>query len=262
MELNGGPVSANALHGLALYNYGHFTTFVVEGQTVRGFNRHLQRLTHDCGELFGTDLDPQWIRSLVSRVAARSPDPVVIRVTVFDPDFDLGHPRQVAEPQVLVSARPAPTGAPAPLRLSTVSYERDLPHVKHTALLGALHHRRRSQRQGYDDALFVDRDRRICEGATWNIGFADGDRVLWPQGDKLPGVTTWLLDQIIARAGIRCETVPLSLADLPTLGHPFVANAAVGVRAVERVDSHVVAGASRLVSWLADAYRDLPGEPL
>ncbi|CAM5600180.1 hypothetical protein SGLAM104S_07946 [Streptomyces glaucescens] len=78
----------------------------------------------------------------------------------------------------------------------TVAYERDVPQVKHVGLFGALHARRTAQLAGYGDALFVDRDGRVSEGTTWNVGFVDRDgTVVWPRAEVLPGVTMELLKQ-------------------------------------------------------------------
>jgi branched-subunit amino acid aminotransferase/4-amino-4-deoxychorismate lyase len=68
-----------------------------------------------------------------------------------------------------------------------VSYQRDIPEVKHVGLFGSSHWRRIAQRNGFDDALFTDRDSIISEIATSNIGFVQGDRVVWPRADWLPG---------------------------------------------------------------------------
>src|SRR5437588_8259554 len=104
-ELDGAPVSADELQALALTNYGHFTTLRVEDGRVRGLLLHLDRLVRDCRALFDAELDPDRIRALARRAAPAS-GAAIIRVTVFDPDLDLGHIGGEARPRVLVTTRP------------------------------------------------------------------------------------------------------------------------------------------------------------
>lgn len=129
MELDGHPATADEIAALALRNYGHFTSMRVEDSTVRGLRLHLDRLVHDCRIIHDAELDPDHVRHLVRRAAAAIQQPMIIRVSVFDSGLELGHPGSKAEPHVLVSARPAPAGAPQPMRLQSVSYHRDVPQV-------------------------------------------------------------------------------------------------------------------------------------
>lgn len=193
---------------LALINYGHFTSMRVEDQRVRGLSLHLERLMRDCRRVFDADLDPDRVRYLLRHAVADAPRSVVARVTVFDPDLPLGHPGADAEPQLLVTTRPAALTPLAALRLQSAQYCRELPDVKHVGLFGSLRHRRIAQRNGFDDVLFTNADTSISEAATSNIGFFDGDQIVWPQADCLPGVTMRLINQ--ARDG-QVSTAPVTL---------------------------------------------------
>lgn len=262
MELDGGPVSATDLGALALYNYGHFTSMRVEEMRVRGLARHLDRLERDCRTLFGVDLDRDRVRQLVRRVGARDSSPVMIRVTVFAPELEIGSPGGQAEPSILVTTRPAARHALPPIRLKSTVYSRDLPAVKHVGLFGTVHLRRRAQRDGFDDVLFVDARPRVVEGATWNIGFFDGEHVVWPESDCLPGVTEDLLKEILDAEGRSRVTAAVELADLSRMRFAFVTNAAVGVRPVRSIDDVRLPGEAALWESLRDAYASLPGELL
>lgn len=255
-ELNGKPVESDALKNLALTNYGHFTSMRVDDGRVRGLSLHMERLQRDCRTLFGTDLDPQRVRDLARR-AAPSSGSVVVRVTIFDPGLDLGHPGSAGDPHVLVTSRPA-FDLPLPsLRTQSAVYVRDVPSVKSVGLFGILHHRRTAQLNGFDDALFVDEQGAVSEGGTWNIGFFDGDRVIWPEADCLAGVTMRLLQQ--AREH---DTLPVRLADIPRMQAVFATNAAVGVRAVSGVDGIAVPDNHAIIDNLRKQYMEVPGELL
>ncbi|WP_214415973.1 aminotransferase class IV family protein [Sphaerisporangium fuscum] len=260
MELNGRPVTAEELGALALYNYGHFTTMLVEHGRVRGLSRHLDRLLGDCRILHGVDLDLDRVRHLARR-AASAPSPVVVRVTVFDPEFDMAHPAAKASPEVLVTTRPAPSGLP-PLTLGVVEYERDLPEVKHCGLFGPLMHRRFAQLGGTDDVVFADGRQCLSEGPSWNIGFVRDGRVVWPGSGHLNGVTMRLLNDVMTRAGIPFGTASVGTGDLASMSAAFVTNATVGVRPVRAIDAAEFPADHPLVTTLRREYTALPGEPL
>lgn len=256
MELDGRSVTPEELAALALYNYGHFTTMRVDGGRVRGLSLHLRRLVDNCRTVFDADLDPDTVRRLVRRACGEGA--TMVRVTVFAPDLNLARPARAAEPHILVTTRPVHDGEPPPLRLRTARHERDEPGVKHVGLFAAIRLRRLAQRAGYDDVLFVDRHGNVSEGATWNVGFFDGERLVWPVAECLPGVTVALL-----RSLGRAETVrEVDLAAAASMPVAFVANAAVGVRPVGQIDETAYEAAAGIVRELREAYLALPGEEL
>ncbi|MBB1256972.1 aminotransferase class IV, partial [Streptomyces sp. OF3] len=145
----------------------------------------------------------------------------------------------------------------APLRVATVTYERDLPHVKHVGLFGAVHHLRAVRRAGHDDALFVDRAGTLSEGATWNLGLVRDDQVLWPDADVLPGITMRLLADEFGHTAVR-----LTPADLTGVDAAFATNAVTGVRPIARIDDAPLAADHPLVARLAHHHDQLPDEAL
>lgn len=264
LELDGHPVDPGDLAALGLYNYGHFTTMLVESSGVRGLSRHLERLSHDCRELFDSDVDAERVRSVVRGALDRCDLPVVVRVTVFASDFDLGHPGGEFQPRILVTARRAPPAAspPAPLRLTTTTYARDLPLVKSVGLFATMYERRRAQVRGFDDVLFTDTDDRILEGATWNIGFVSQDTVLWPGGAVLPGVTMRLLHDALPGIGLESRTTALRLSDLTEPEAAFVTNSAVGIRPVASINDVTYSGTGPIFDRIRAAYDSVPFESI
>lgn len=227
-ELDGVAVNPDQLKALALINYGHFTSFrVEENLLVRGLSLHLARLVSDCRRLFDAELDTDRVRELVRRAVTGQ---AVVRVTVFDPDLDLGHPGADAQPRVLVTTRAAAGSVAAPLRLHSTCHVRELSEVKHVGLFATIRHRRLAQRAGFDDVLFVGPDGVISEAATSNVGFVVDGRVVWPDAEWLPGVTMRLLTEG------NPELRRMTLAQLPEVDAVFATNAATGVRPVSTID--------------------------
>ncbi|KNB53965.1 aminotransferase class IV family protein [Streptomyces caatingaensis] len=256
MELNGRPADPDALATLALTNYGHFTTMRVDDGRVRGLGLHMERLAGTCRALFGAELDTDRVRAYLVR-AVPATGSLVVRVTVFDPSLDLGHPSAAADPHVLVTTRPAGAPTAPPFRVRTVPYVRDTPALKNVGLFGLLRARREAQLAGFDDALFVGPDGRVSEGGTWNVAFVDGaGTVVWPEADVLPGITMALVrrdDHALAK---------VTTADLPSMRAAFATNAAVGVRAVAAVDDVALDPGHPVVAALQEAYAALRGEPV
>lgn len=255
-ELNGVAASPEALQALALINYGHFTSMRVHERHIRGFSHHLDRLVRDCQMMFDIPLDRDRVRELVRHAIGDHQGTFIVRVTVFDPALDLGHPATSAEPSLLVTTRPASSWPPAPMRVKSVNYRRELPKVKHVGLLGSVWNRRQAQMQGYDDALFVDNSSFISEGATWNIGFFDGERIVWPSAEVLEGVTMGLLRQVHDET----VTIPVNIRDIPNMQAVFATNTTVGVRPVNAIDGISLSGNHSIFEALRKEYEEIPPE--
>lgn len=257
MELNGVPATLDQIKALALTNYGHFTSMLVEGDRVRGLSLHMQRLSRDCRHLFDTELDTDLVRQHVRHALADKAQPTVVRVTVYDPALDLGTIGHDAEPHILVTTRSASTTEPAPLRLQAASYRREYPAVKHIGLFGSLRRRRTAQREGFDDVLFLNSDGTISEIATSNIGFVRAGQIVWPRSEYLAGVTMTLLHQALDEPVI---TEPLSLADLSEMDAVFATNAAVGIRSVSEIEATQWPTDHKSLDELREVYADIPSE--
>ncbi|WUI00261.1 aminotransferase class IV family protein [Spirillospora sp. NBC_00431] len=257
-ELNGAPVTPDELQTLALVNYGHFTSMRVDDQHIRGLSHHLERLVRDCQVLFATELDREQVREFIAHAIQGRGGSFVTRVTVFDPALQLGRPGAQTEPRVLVTTRPAATWPPAPMRVQSACYVRDLPEVKHVGLFGALRHRRNAQLNGFDDAVFTDPESYISEGATWNIGFYDGEQVIWPNAEVLPGVTMRLLQQVHERTSL----APVNLSDLPRMQAAFATNTAIGVRTISAINDVEYPTDHPILETLRKEYEEIPGESL
>ncbi|MFE6779076.1 aminotransferase class IV family protein [Streptomyces sp. NPDC057702] len=257
--LDGSPASTDDLLPLALTNFGHFTTMRVEADgSVRGLRLHLDRLARDCATVFGTDLDTGYVRDLIRDAVSPQRGPCVVRTTLHDPTINMNNPAAATTPRPLISVRPAAAPPSAPLRALSLTYERDLPEVKHVGLFGTLWARRTAQHAGYDDALFVGRDGLVSEGGTWNVGFVDDqDTVVWPQAPVLPGITMTLLQRRIAH-----RVAPLTLAEATTMSAAFATNVSIGVRPLATLDTTGFAPDHPVLKQLQAAYQSIPGEPL
>lgn len=256
-QLNGAPVNLEQITALALINYGHYTSMRVEKMRVRGLSLHLERLVHDCRQLFDAQLDPELVRCLVRHAVAEAPQAIVVRVTVFDPDLPLTRTGAEAKPQLLVTTRPAEQTAPGGLRLQSSHYRRELPTVKHVGLFGSLRQRRLAQRNGFDDVLFTHAGTAISEAATSNVGFLTGNRVIWPNAPCLPGVTMRLINEVL---DTQASTAPITLSELAGVDAAVATNAAIGIRPVAAIDGIRFPTDHPMIDTLGERYAEIPPE--
>lgn len=262
-ELDGVPLEPTPVQSLALYNYGHFTSFIADHGAVKGLDLHLERLDRDCRAIHGTRLDAATTRDLIAKAATQIDGRAVLRVTVFDPGLDLGHPAAALDPHLLVTARPAPPAAPGPINLTVATYSRDLPQIKHTGLMRTVALRRQAQMNHFDDVAFCDDQQRLSEGATWNLAFIDktGTLIL-PDQPCLEGVTLRLLLQQAEQAGIPHRKRTLTVADARTMSAGMITNAAVGLRPIQTLDRTPLDPAHPTLGALRDLYEQVPPQPV
>lgn len=257
-ELNGEPATAVDLQALALTNYGHYTAIRVDDGAVRGLTHHLERLVRDCRTVFGADLDRDMVHSYIAHAIEGLPGSFNVRVTVYDPSLDLAHPGDSAKPHVLVTTRPT-ASLPAPaLRVGVATYVRDLPEAKHIGLFGAIAHRRSAQLRGFDDVVFCDDAKQFSEGPTWNLGFYDGENVIWPDAPVLPGITMTLLQQVHDDTVIR----PITLHELGDMQAAFATNVTVGVRPLSAIESVEYSTEHPIFEVLREEFTEIPPEPV
>jgi branched-subunit amino acid aminotransferase/4-amino-4-deoxychorismate lyase len=255
MELNGAPVTAGQAPGLAVINYAHFSSMLVDELTVKGLRLHLERLVRDCDLVFGKPLDPDRVRELLRRVGSQCPEPTMLRAMVFDPG------PSDAEPSLLITTRPAPSRSGS-LRVRTVDYSREFPAIKHVGFFGALRQRRLALLAGFDDALFISGRGLVCEGPTWNFGVLIDDELIWPDDECLPGVTRQLLQQVLDQAGLGWTTRSIGRTELAGARAAFATSSGVGVRAISAIDGVSLPGEPGLLKALQVGHADLPGDPL
>ena len=250
MQIDGRPASADDLGHFVVSNYGAFTSMQVEDGGARGLDLHLTRLQAEAVELFGVAVPEatlrQWMRQALDGRSGR----FSLRVNLFSDAISLRAPDAVVQPRVLTTLSPPASLLATPLRLQTQVYAREVPHLKHAATFGLTRARRQAVLAGFDDALFVDAERRISEGSIWNIGFVQGETVIWPEAPMLAGTGQALLQRGMADLGLDSETRPVRLSDLAIFDAAFICNSATPACAVAAVDGHAFSPAEAMIARL------------
>lgn len=256
VEINGASASYEDLHQTVFRSYGHFTAMQVRDAAVRGWALHAARLTAAHREMFDRAFDVDRVHGHIRHALGLDAADVIhdasVRVYAYTPaeDGDL----------IAVVVRPPAEAADHPVRLMPVGYSRAVAHIKHLGDFGQTFYGAAAAKAGFDDALLVAPDGRITETAIANIGFFDGEAVVWPQAPMLDGITQQLIRAHLAAQGLGATTRPVRIADLPGLaasGAAFICNARglAPVRSIDEVEFRVHDG---LVQQLQDAYDAAP----
>ncbi|PPU31711.1 MULTISPECIES: aminotransferase class IV family protein [unclassified Xanthomonas] len=223
---NGQAATAQQLGAAALINYGHFTTLQVRNAAVRGLDLHLQRLQHDSAALFGAPIDASRVRAyLRAALASAGRVDASVRITVFSQAFALRDPSRQVALDVLISLSAAAQLPDAALRVHAVTHVREQAQCKHVGTFALLHLRRQAMAAGVDDAVLVDPQGHVLEGAFWNVGFWQQGRVVWPAGPALDGTQQRLLQAGLQALGIAQTSRPVALDELASFDGGFSCNA-------------------------------------
>ncbi|MBL0164815.1 MAG: aminotransferase class IV [Xanthomonadales bacterium] len=258
IALNGREPTLAELALLAQLNYGHFTTMQVRDRSVRGFGLHLQRLGMATRELFGSDLDIDRVRAEVRQLL--DDEPTSLRITVFSRALQRNRLERSVAPDVLIATTSPHAPRNGPLRLQSLRHERVLPRIKHIGMFDVLHLWRQARIAGFDDVVLTTAGAEIAEGSTWNIGFWDGRRVVWPSAPALPGITLQLLDAGLRERGIESVSRPVFRDQLAGFRSAFMVNSGSVGPLIETIDAQRFEVDDDLLDMLKEAFESQPME--
>lgn len=228
VEINGQPAGLRQIWDLDLSSGGHFTAMQVRERKTLGLDFHLARLDAATRELFGDGLDGDRVRGWIRHALGPEVADASVRVNVF-------RPAAGGEVSAAVSVR-LPAAPPAGEQcLQTVTYQRPDAHLKRYGLFGQSYYGSLAGENGFDEALFTGPDGTIYEGSITNIGFIDGEAIIWPDGPALNGIMMQVLQRELDRARVPWRRAPVHLSDLPSFGGAFVTNSH-GMATVARID--------------------------
>lgn len=267
LYVNGEWVSASEARVAAadralLFGYGLFETVRVHRGRALCLPRHLARLRRSAPVLgLALPWSAEEIGALVSEAVARhsnaggsSPGLMegAVRLTVT------AGPGPVAAsgggpPGLVISVREGEPYPPAlyerGFRAVWASGRRNhrspLCRVKSLNFLDNLLARREAEERGADEALLLNADGDLAEGAVTNVFFVRGDRLCTPDlgSGALPGVARGVLLDLIGverGLGLSAEQGRYSPADLLAADEAFLTNALLGVMPLVAVDGRPV----------------------
>ncbi|ARS89224.1 aminotransferase class IV [Natrarchaeobaculum aegyptiacum] len=254
------------------FRYGDaaFETMRAYGGTIFAWDRHLERLESTCEALsLGHGLAPDDLRERVDEtLAANDLADAYVRLSITR-GVQPGKltPRSEVDPTVVIYVESLPRGGRQgrpvwddPATVRTVETRRipddALPASAktHNYLNGIL---ARTELRGTDadEALCLDTQNRVAEGATSNLFFVRDGVVHTPglEGPVLPGITRGLVLELADEAGVPTRNGSYTLEEVYEAEEAFLTNRTWEVRPVDRIDD-VEIGGGPLTDRLARLY--------
>jgi len=261
-HLNGRPATAEDLAPLAFAGYAHFTALQVRGRAVRGLDLHLDRLRRASDELFGGHLpDAQVLDHLRAALDGAPPDvSVTCFITSRPGEFMPAGP--AVDLDVLVKVTDPAAPPVGPMALDVVPHQRHLARVKHVGEVAKTLYLRRAIDRGFDDAAFEDGAGRLSEATIWNLAFWDGESVIWPEADVLPGVTSQILARQLTARDVPQQIREIRPSDLADGLSVVVMNSWTPAIPVTRVGEHQLGSDPAFVRLLHECYGAEPATRL
>lgn len=238
-QIDGRVATAADLAPLAFAGFAHFSAMQVRDGHVKGIDLHLERLRSASLALFATAIPDEQLRHYLRIVIENGPPELSLTVTMFSRAGEFTVIGTSGDPAVLVRSGPASAGPTGPLKLALVEHERWLPGIKQVGESAKTHLLRQAVEQGFDDTAFIDRAGRIGEATIWNLAFWDGETVIWPEANVLPGVTMGILRRQLDRLGVAQRKEQITLKRLQDLAGAVVMNSwtpGVAVRGIGSID--------------------------
>ena len=262
-----------------LYGDSVFETIRTYGGVPHALGEHLERLERSA-TLVHIDLPVSRVvlrEEIVEAVRAAGNDECYIRAMVTRGSGEIGLDPSLAGKALRVIVVTPLVPPPAALYESGISA---ITHVTRraadsTAAAGAKIGNylvsvlavREAKAQDAAEALIVDGDGRIVEGATSNVFFVIGDRLLTPPEDLgiLPGITRATVLAVAARLGICVELRAPSAQEIGSFDEVFITSSIRELLAVVRIDEVDVGRGvpgpmfKRLLAGFRDAVRPASG---
>lgn len=256
--IDGQPANAADLASLAFAGFAHFTAMQVRDGRVRGLDLHLGRLRSASLAMFGRAASDEIVRERIRSAIENGPANLSLTATMFSRAGEFTRSGATGDPAILVRTSQDNDGPEGPLRLALVEHERWLPTIKQVGEAAKTYYLRKAVDQGCDDAAFVDRAGRISEATIWNMAFWDGEAVVWPEADVLPGVTMAILRRQLKVLGIPQRQMPITAKAVGTLAGAVVMNSWTPGVAVSAIGASDLRVSTTFLELLHQAYRAEP----
>ncbi|RBO97622.1 aminotransferase class IV family protein [Pseudochrobactrum asaccharolyticum] len=261
-QINGLAATTEQLVPLAFSGFAHFTAMQVRNRKVKGLDLHLARLQSASIAFFGRALPDELLKSYIKTAVNTGPEDQSLMVTIFSRQGEFTAQSMDAEPAVLVRTAPPSDGPKGSLRLKTVSHERSLATIKHVGEAGKTFYLHEAIRQGFDDAVFVDRQGRLSEATIWNLVFWDGETVIWPKAEMLTGTMMGIVQRQLKRLGIPQRSEEITLERISGIKGAAVMNSWTPGIPVKAIASSLIPEAKLFVEWLHKAFEAEPASSL
>ena len=266
-----------------LYGDGLFETMrVFHGKPFR-WAQHLERLQRGAEFLkIKLPFSPEALRDFAGELIAKNEMPdALLRVTLsrgvgvrgYSPKgaesptlvmslHAFPHPRPLSHPMGEGGPKGGDGGFPAGWKLITSSHrlpaKEALAQFKTCNKLPQILARAEADAAGADEALLLNTDGFVVEGASSNLFWIEGDTICTPPlaAGILPGVTRSVVLEICRALAMKTRESEISSEQLRGADGVFVSLSSFGIVEAVSLDGHVLSG-SPLIGQIQESYRNL-----
>ena len=235
-----------------LYGDGLFETMrVFRGKPFR-WEQHLDRLQHGADFLkIKLPFTPEALRQFADQLVAKNnlPD-ALLRLTLSRGIGRRGYsPKGAGNPTIVMSLHPAPApDANTPPRWKLITSSHRLPaneplaQFKTCNKLAQILARAEADTAGADEALLLNTDGFVVEGASSNLFWIEGDTICTPPlaSGILPGVTRGVVLEICQQLGLSIREADVSIEKLKSADGIFLSLSSFGVVEAASLDGSIV----------------------
>jgi branched-subunit amino acid aminotransferase/4-amino-4-deoxychorismate lyase len=210
-------------------------------------DRHLVRLYSAATTIELSGLPPAAVleQQVLETLARATLADAYVRVTVTRGAGGVGLAAAAGAPTVVVAVLPAPARKPAEEGIELTPLEwrgEERPAAKSTSWQQAVLDRRRVERLGADEGLYVSTSGRVLEGVSSNVFAVEGALLLTPPvRECFPGITRGRILELAAAAGLQVREAAIGLDELRDAKEVFVTNAVQGLRFVRAISGAPIA---------------------
>jgi aminodeoxychorismate lyase len=250
-----------------LYGDGLFETMrVFNGKPFR-WRQHLERLERGAEYLkikvpFSSDALRAFAEELITR--NQMPD-ALLRLTLSRGVGPRGYsPKGAEKPTIVMTLHPAPQNAGKPPRWKLITSSHRVPaneplaQFKTCNKLVQILARAEADASGADEALLLNTDGFVVEGASSNLFWIDGEVVCTPPlaSGILPGVTRAVVVEICEGLGFKTSEADIKPAELKQADGVFVSLSSFGICEAVSLDGERCGGAA-LAERIFRAYGEM-----
>jgi branched-chain amino acid aminotransferase len=250
-----------------LYGDGLFETMLVANGIPFRWSQHLERIERGAAFLgIAFPFGPARLRDFAAKLVLENQMPgALLRLSLSRGIGVRGYsPRGADSPTIVMSLHPAPvlSDSLASWKLATASVRLPanelLAQLKHANKLPQILARAQAEQAGADEALLVNTDGFLVEGASSNLFWLQRGRVCTPPLNSgiLAGVTRLVVGELCQKLGLEYQEQNLTPSGLVDTDGAFVSLSSYGIVEGVSLDGHRLAQ-SHVTSMLHRAYVDL-----
>jgi branched-subunit amino acid aminotransferase/4-amino-4-deoxychorismate lyase len=229
-----------------LFGAGVFETLLAREGVPRLLDRHLQRLRGSCAALgIPFALPDEQTREIISELLLRNELTArEARIKIVATPGDIAQHWTHRHDTVMIIAEPyvrPPQDIAWKLRAPETVLAGPVTGHKTTSYLAYRHILHAARREGFDDAVLLDRHGNVSECSFTSLLLFQDERLLLPASpDALPGITSGVMEEICRDLGMEIEHRPVPPHELTDTSIVCVCNALLGPFPVSRIGEKTI----------------------